>query len=460
MLSNYPQMNRRHFMTHAAGSLAATSVGASFASNIFAAAATPSSSTKKKQKHFVMLYMNGGPSHLDTWTILDKFHSADGTDSKNKGDFNSIQTAADGVRIGEVMSETAKCFKDLAVIEAYRSREGDHDRGHTKNTKCMVDLLNLGVQVPGIGAICGYFLGSADSALPGCVTIGDGRAGDSGFLGASYSGFPVQNPGQIPENMAMYRIGDDKMTTARGGRKEALFNVLENNFKFGLTPAITKEVDRKVYQDAAEAHAELYSKAFQVSLKTGAQVFQFNDKDNKALKAGNADHGFGRGCLLASKLIENGVTAVEVGLGGWDMHGNITQAINGRGKELDTGFAILMNRLKQIGKLEDTVVVWLGDFGRTPNINQGMGRDHYGAQWSIVLGGGGIKGGQRYGKIGKDATDVVENPVTTEELFATIYTACGIDLENRNLDLHDNLGRRYYLSGIKENAKPCKALLA
>ena len=119
----------------------------------------------------------------------------------------------------------------------------------------------------------------------------------------------------------------------------------------------------------------------------------------------------------------------------------------------------MVERLSETGLLKDTVVVWMGDFGRTPRINQNAGRDHWSNGWSVVLGGGGIKGGQTYGSMDTDGVRIKDNPVSVEQMYATIYSAMGIDLSDRTLDLHDNLGRRFYLSGEKENAKPIAELL-
>jgi uncharacterized protein (DUF1501 family) len=291
------------------------------------------------------------------------------------------------------------------------------------------------------------------------VTIGGNNTGDPGFLGAAMAGFPVNNPGQVPENLSLPNMGDPNMTLARGMRRQGLLNVLENNFKFGLTPHISAEKDRKALQDAAQAHSELYAKAFEVSMKTGPQTFQFNAADTKLLeKFGN--NGFGRGALLATKLVGAGVTAVEVDLGGWDLHNNIFQTMRTqRGPTLDNAMGSMVERLAETGLLKDTLVLWTGDFGRTPRINQNTGRDHWGNGWSVVVGGAGIKGGQTYGSMDADGMRVKENPVSTEQLYATIYTALGIDLGDRNLDLHDNLGRRFYIAGEKENAKPVSQLL-
>src|SRR5579862_8400500 len=333
-------MNRRHFLKHAAGAAAATVAGQNFVQNLNAAAPA----LKKAGKHLVVLWMGGGPSHMDTWDIK--------VGSPNQGDLKPIETAAPGVMIGELMENTAKQFKNLSVIRSLNSREGDHARG-TFRMNHVFPPSTLGVNIPGVGAIASYYLGSDDIPLPRCVTIGGGGAGDGGFLGAAMAGFPVNNPGQVPENMAMPNMGDPATTRARGERRRGLLTVLEDNFALGLTPSL-KPSERKNLQDAAQAHRELYSKAFDVSLKTGPAVFQFNEKENAMLQSQFGNGGFGRGCLLAGKLVEAGVVSVEVARGGWDMHGNITNAITPANREVDKGMAGLMQYLTERGLIKDT----------------------------------------------------------------------------------------------------------
>jgi hypothetical protein len=439
-------MNRRHFLKHVAGAAAVTTAGMNFAHNLQAAAPA----LRAKGKHLIVLWMGGGPTHMDTWDIH--------VGSQNQGEFQPIKTSAPGVEISEVLPTVAKNFNNLSIIRSLNSREGDHARG-TYRMQHGFPPSAIGVSYPGIGTIASYYCGSDDLPVPRTVLIGGGQAGDVGFLGGAYSAVQCNNPGTPPENMALPNLGDPNMTLARGMRRQGLLNVLENNFKFGLTPHITSEKDRKAVADAAQAHSELYAKAFDVSMKTGPAMFQFNAKDTKDLeKFGN--NGFGRATLLATKLVQAGVTTVECNLGGWDMHAGIfANLARGNGPTLDKGMGSMMERLTESGLIKDTVVVWMGDFGRTPRINQGGGRDHWGNGWSVVVGGGGIIGGQTYGKTDDDGMSIKENPVSVEQLYATLYTAMGIDLDDRNLDLHDNLGRRFYISGEKENAKPIAQLV-
>jgi uncharacterized protein (DUF1501 family) len=446
MLSNDHRLDRRHFMKHVAGATAMTMGGANLLSNLHAAAPA----MKKQGKHFIMLYMGGGPTHMDLWNI----HAG----SPNQGSFEPLKTSANGVSISEAMPKVAEQFKHLIKIDSLNSQEGDHGRGRFRLTHAFPPS-TLGVNVPSVNSIISHFCGNPEFPLLSC-TIGGG-GGEAGFLGNAYAAFACNNPGTVPENISMPAMGDERTTTARGERRAGLLSVLENNFKSFTAPHLTKKEDRKAYSDAAEQHSELVGKALDISLKAGKKMFEFDAKDNDLLDKKYGKTGFGRGCLLARKLVESGVSVVEVNLGGWDMHANVAAGVKQRGSgELDPGMGALVEDLVQRGLWKDTVVLWCGDFGRTPRINQGAGRDHWGNGWSVVLGGGGLKGGQSYGETDKDGMSIKDKPVLVGQLYATIYTALGINLNDRNLDLHDNLGRRYYLTGDKENMQPISEIMS
>jgi hypothetical protein len=442
MLSNDHRLNRRHFMKHLAGATAMSMGTAHFMSQLTANA----KEITKSGKHFIMLYMGGGPTHMDLWS------SKEG--SQNQGSFEALQTAADGVKICESMPKVAAQFKNLIKIDSLNSQEGDHARGRFRLTHAFPPS-TLGVNIPSVGSIISHFCGNPENPLLN-VAIGNGGS-DAGFLGNGCAPFGVGNPGTVPENIAMPQMGDEKTSSARGERRKGLLGVLENNFTSFTAGTVA---DKKAYSDAAKAHSELVGKALDISLKAGRKMFEFDAKDNEALAKNYGNNGFGRGCLLARKLVDAGVSAIEVNLGGWDMHANVADGVkrNGTGT-LDLGMASLVSDLVASGKWNDTVLLWCGDFGRTPRINQNAGRDHWGNCWTTVLGGGGLQGGMSYGATDKDGMSIKENPVSISQLYATIYTALGINLEDRNLDLHDNIGRRFYIAGEKENAKPIKELL-
>ena len=159
------------------------------------------------------------------------------------------------------------------------------------------------------------------------------------------------------------------------------------------------------------------------------------------------------GCLLARRLVEQGVSCVEVDLGGWDNHANVFNAIKmGNGPRLDKGMGALVKDLVQSGLWKSTVMVWMGEFGRTPRINQNTGRDHWARCWSVVIGGGAIKGGQVHGSTSKDGMDVKDGACSIGDLFATVYRGLGIDPTDK---IRDNLGRPLELA----EGKPLKGLV-
>jgi hypothetical protein len=401
----------------------------------------------KNPKHLIVLWMSGGPSHMDLWDIK--------VGSPNQGAFKPIETAVRGIRIGELMENTAKEFKNLSIIRTLDSREGDEGRA-TFRMNHVFPPSDVGMQIPGVGAIVSHFLGSRKAnALPPCVTIeGHTGFGDPGFLGNRAAGISINGPGSLPEDISVPNMGDPNTTRARGGRRRDLLNLLDGNYVAEHESGGPKNV-----RNAAQDLRDLHNRALDISLKTSLQVFQFDNKDNTKLEKRFGQSGFGRGCLLAAKLAQAGVAAVQVTLGGWKMHGAIGQAIVGAAKVLDRGFAGLMAELRETGLIADTVVLWAGPFGRTPKISaQGDRAGPWSKCWSVVLGGCGI-GGVEYGKTNEDGTEVAENPVSIERLYATIYTALGIDLRHRNVDLRDNLGHRFCIAGEKENAQPIKELL-
>jgi len=190
--------------------------------------------------------------------------------------------------------------------------------------------------------------------------------------------------------------------------------------------------------DASKAHMEVYNKAFSLVASPLGQVFNLGS-EKPSLQAEYGNNGFGRGCLLARKLVENGVTCVEVDMGGWDLHQGIFPTLkNQRLPMLDNAMGALVKDLVDRGLWKNTVVVWMGEFGRTPRINQNAGRDHWARCWSVVVGGGSIKGGQVIGGTDDDGMSVKGDAASVGDLFATIYKGMGLDPA---LQIRDNLGR-------------------
>lgn len=432
------EINRRHFLSHVAGLSALALPGMNF----MRAIAKDGPELKKKGKSLIVLWMSGGPSTIDLWDLKPG--------APTGGEFKPMGTAVSGIQISQHLPTVAKQMKNLSIIRSLTTREGDHQRG--------TFLMNTGrspspvVNYPSIGSVASKILTPKDLDLPAFITVGGGagaRVG-SGFLGMTYAPFTVQNPGVLPENIAAPPgVGDDRLLRRK--------RFLQGDEK-GNKPGFESDLQTHVKGDATQAHKDIYGKAFSLSVSDRRNVFQFDAKENAAVtKYGN--NGFGKGCMLAKKLVDAGAVCVEVELGGWDNHNGIFPILqNQRLPVLDKAMGSLVEDLAASGKLKDTVIVWMGEFGRTPRINANAGRDHFPRVWSVVVGGGNINGGIAYGSTDATGEAPKDNPATVEDLFATIYKGMGIDpTPETNASIRDNLGRPFSIAGDK--GKPISALV-
>ena len=423
--------DRRHFLKHAAAGAAVVAPGMSFLSNISAQAAE----LKKKNKSLIILWMGGGPATIDLWDMKP--------DSVNGGEHKPKSTAAgSSVQISEHLPTVGKQFKHLSIIRSLTTSEGDHNRGtFLMNTGRVPNPLS---EFPHIGSVLGYQYSQDLEAmknmdLPLFISVGGGRVGP-GFLGMKYASFDVRNPGAPPENV------EPPQDVKSMPRRAVLFETLEgtSTTKPGLG------LKTNVAADSVQAHKDVYKKALDLVVSSRKEVFSIDAVKDKAAVDRYGNNNFGKGCLLAKKLVEAGVGCVEVNLGGWDMHAGIFNALATRAlPTLDKGMGSLVEDLAQSGKLKDTVIVWMGDFGRTPKINQNAGRDHFPRAWSVVVGGGNIKGGIAYGATNKDGTDVTDNPAKIGDLYGTLYAGLGLAPDTQ---IRDNLGRPTAIAGDKAAA--------
>ncbi len=434
--ADFPELNRRHFLKHLAGLSALALPGSQFVQTLRAA----EPKLKKDGKSLIILWMGGGPSHMDLWDLKPG--------ESTGGEFKPIKTVASGVEISELLPTVAQQMKHLSVVRSLVTNEGSHERGTT--------LMNTGrqpspiVPYPAMGAVVSSQLTPKDLALPGFIGVGGTaqRIGP-GFLGMMHAPFTVQNPGQPPQNIrGPNELGNGVEADERLKRRQRLFDAVEDHFNDSLYPHLNvkpekvRRQEREQLGSAAQAHDTVYAKAFDLTISPLRTVFEVRNEPKKVIDDyGGQQNNFGMGCLLARKLIEQGVTCVEVDLGGWDNHNNIFQTLRtGNGPRLDRGMGALVKDLIDRKLWENTVVLWMGEFGRTPRINQNTGRDHWARCWSVVLGGGAIKGGQVFGATNKDGTDVADSSpkATVGDLFATVYKGLGLDPAT---PVRDNLGR-------------------
>jgi hypothetical protein len=363
------------------------------------------------------------------------------------------------VRISEHMPKVAQQFRNLVAIRSLTTTEGDHNRGttlmHTAYTP------NPAIAYPSIGSVVAQqaptLAGYSETSLPSYITVGGGRMAEGpGFLGMNYAPFTVQNPGTMPQNIGVPGSlgGSDAEREQRIRRRQRLFYTLEENFMYGQVPHMGPDT-RAQFADASKAHNDIYKKGFSLVASKDGKVFEFKGEPQRVLDDyGNSQ--FGRSCLLARRLVEAGVSAVEVSLGGWDTHGQNFTALRTRQlPPLDSGMAALVKDLVDRGMWQNTVVLWMGEFGRTPRINQNAGRDHWARCWSVVVGGGAIRGGQAYGATDADGMDVARDRCKIQDVFATVYRALGIDPTTQ---VRDAIGRPFHIAGTNPIGRPLAPL--
>jgi len=447
-------MNRRHFLKHVAGYSALAVPGLEFARTIQANA----QQLRANNKSIIVMWMAGGPATIDIWDLKPGRPTG--------GPFREIQTKASGVKISEHMPKTAEVFNNLVAIRSLTTTEGDHMRGrqlmHTSYTP------NPAIAFPSIGAVAAHEIpklaGYKEISLPSYISVG-GAADGPGFLGMNYSAFTVQNPGTPPQNIrAPQELGSGTELEDRVRRRQRLFYELENRFMYSQAPHLVaglseearteREAERAKFADGSKAHRDVYYKGFSLVASKEGKVFDLKGESAKTLE----DYGpnqFGRSALMARRLIEAGVSAIEITQGGWDTH---NQTFNAPQTNLqptiDRGISSLVKDLVDRGRWKDTVLVWMGEFARTPRINQNVGRDHWARCWSIVIGGGAMKGGQAYGSTDEDGMAVKDNPVKIGDVFATVYKGLGIDPATQ---VRDAIGRPFAIAG--GGGRPIEALL-
>ncbi len=301
-------------------------------------------------------------------------------------------------------------MKDVAIIRSMTSREGSHPRASYQMHTGYIPAGS--VKHPSLGSTITQQLGDPDSELPSFVSIGSTQG--AGFLGTEYDPFSVANPGQLPSNVAL--------TTSRErfGRRRRLLDRLETRFaETGAKPLV-------------ESHQAIYGKSTRLVLSPEVRAFDISD-EKPSLRSRYGDSRFGRGCLLARRLVEHGVTFVEVRSGNWDTHQDNFERTAEQAAEVDPATATLIADLKDRGLLERTLVVWMGEFGRTPKINPRNGRDHHPRVFSLAMAGGRIRGGQVFGASTATGSNVEHSPVTVQDLFRTICTALHVDPDHENI---------------------------
>lgn len=358
---------------------------------------------KKKQKSVILLWLAGGASQLET------FDPKPGRPTG--GPYRAIPTAVPGVHISELMPKMATRMNHTAIIRSLNTKIADHGGGS--------DLMSLGrrdepsLRYPDLGAVVARELGSVDSAVPDYVsfyaqTEGRGSAvGQAGFLGARYLPMFLTDKSK-PDNL----------------ERLAQLSDLDHAQRADLRDHLSKRFARGRETAVVGSHNQAYARVR--GLMASEKLFDVEQESQK-MRDRYGKTQFGEQALVARRLVEAGVPFVKLGRAWWDSHGENFETHLELVSDLDHVMSTLIDDLKERGLLENTLIVTLSEFGRTPGINSSLGRDHFASAWSTTLTGCGIKGGAVYGKTDIDGKTVAEGEISAPSLFATIYEAVGID---------------------------------
>ncbi len=379
-----------------------------------AAAGYGSADPKRKAVRCILLWMQGGPSHHDT------FDPKPDAPAEIRGDFGTIPTTLPGVRIAEHLPLLAKQTDKYSIIRGHNPQNGSH--GVADHLMMSGHKFNTALPFPCYGSVVARERGYQNGLFP-FVQLGrhiDRRfnGGIAGFLGDQFNAFEVNDD----PNAAAFKVRDLSLAgdaeKVRLERRYAMLTDLDH-------------YQRTVEESAGpvQARDEFYEKAHGLITSPAAKRAFAVDAEPDRVREAYGRTTFGQSCLLARRLIESGVQFVTVTDGGWDTHQDNFKSLKTRKLPvLDRAYAALLQDLHDRGLLESTLVVWFGDFGREPKINPSAGRDHWASAGVALMGGGGVRTGQVVGATNALGEVVIDNPVTPQDLAATIYTALGVPL--------------------------------
>lgn len=443
-------LTRREWMRLSAAGIVGASMSG-WLQNLAAEAA----GNKSQRRSVILLWMSGGPTQIDTFDVKP--------DHTNGGPLKPISTSVPGMQFCETLPKLARQAEHIVPIRSMSTKEGDHSRG---TFHLRTGYRPQGpVHYPTLGSLVSNELGQDDSKLPNFVSISPFRnfspaAYGPGFLGPKRSPLVVAEGGRVlsPDVDATYEQSlkvrnlkqPEHVELSQADRRLTLLNDFDADFQTSR-PGVP-----------AGSHESAYSQAIRMMRSRAVKAFDLAEEED-SLREAYGKNQFGQGCLLARRLVERGVPFVEVSLNGvqnnqnfgWDTHSNNFESVKTLTSVLDPGWATLLEDLHLRGLLDSTVVVWMGEFGRTPRINGSSGRDHWAQSWTTVLCGGGVQGGQFFGETTDDGMRVKDRPVTAADLIATICKSVGVDPMEQNMS---NVGRPIRIADPE--AKPITEILA
>lgn len=379
---------RRDFLKLAAAGALGVSQSNWF--DVLASRASAAGKEGVKTKSAILLWMGGGPAQSHTWDV------------KDGNTYKQIQTAAPGMRISEHLPTIAKQAKDIALLRSMSTGDGNHASGNYLMHTGFRMGSGGGLVHPSLGAMIAHDLGRNEDELPNFVAFGGTRG--PGYLGPRYA------PLQLNANSK--GLPDIRPSSSQS----------EVDAQASLVGELNKAFADEYQAPAINAQNTTLQRA--IALMHSGKTKAFNiDEEPAAVRDAYGKGNFGSGCLLARRLVEQGVKFVEVSLGGWDTHQDADGKVKNLSGQLDPAFGTLLKELRERSLLDNTLVIWMGEFGRGP----GNGSSHYARCWTSVLAGGGLKTGQVIGDSGTKGANPEGRPISAPDFFSTVCKAIGID---------------------------------
>ena len=353
-----------------------------------------------KAKSVIYIFLQGGLSQYDSFNV--------DVDKAVMGKSTIINSNVDGVRVSNYFPTLAKQMDKVLVLNSMKTNQGAHPAGIYK----MLTSYNPRSTVthPELGAWVNKRLTSEQDSLPNFISIGNGRAGNAGFLPGQWAALPVKNPDQ----------GINFIQRNESVEKDAFKKRLD------ILASLNKDFDKDYGTKDTRSYVDSYANSLKFMESKDIDAFELKNENSKIVRLYDKNE-FSRSCLLAGRLVERGVRFVQVNLGGWDYHDGIYQKFPANANKLDKGLSSLLTHLSQKGLLESTLVVVSTEFGRKPDVNPNKGRDHHPNGFTCLMAGAGVKAGQIYGTTSKNGKEAAENPLDVIDFNATIAWRLGID---------------------------------
>ncbi len=379
---------------------------------------------KPRARRVIFLYMAGAPSHVDTFDYkprlaTDDGKSADGKQGRKlmKSPFKFERQGQSGLWMSEIFPALSAHADNLCLLNSMYTDVGVHPQAQIQ-----MHTGTFRFQRPSMGAWVLYGLGTDNSELPGFITInpaGGAQTYGSAFLPASFQGIKIDGVQERDGGGRMANIGNAKLSTELQ-RKQ-----------LDLLASLNKD---RLARDGVNTELEGLIQSYELAFRMEGAVPAIMDISNETSATREAygigtkgTDNFGRQCLLARRFAESGVRFIELGMGGWDQHNNLRAKLTTNARAIDKPIAALLADLKQRDMLRDTLVVWGGEFGRTPAAQKADGRDHNATGFSMWMAGGGVKGGYRHGATDDHGTKAVDKRMHINDLHATMLYLLGLD---------------------------------